>query len=103
MNKSQFVRHLASKADIQQVVAKRVVDRVFEAMSSALVKGKRIEVRGFGSFVNRRYKAYKGRNPRSGESVQVPAKVQATFRAGRELQQGLLKPRRPKPVNARRF
>lgn len=91
MNKLQFIKHFASKAKVPQVVAKEVVDTVFNELSTALVQDQRIELRGFGSFENRRYKAYKGRNPRTGESVQVLPKVQATFRAGRELQQGLKK------------
>ena len=96
MNKFQLIRHLAEKGDVQQIVAREVVDTVFDTLSAALVKGQRIEVRGFGSFMNRRYKAYTGRNPRTGESVLVPAKVQATFRVGNELQQGLIK-KRPRP------
>ena len=91
MNKLQFIRHFALKGDLPQVVAKEVVDTVFNELTTALIKDQRIELRGFGSFENRRYKAYKGRNPRTGESVQVPPKVQSTFRAGRELQQGLVK------------
>ena len=73
-----------------QLVAKDAdlaVRMVLEAMAAALVRGDRIETRGFGSFESRRKPPRIGRNPRSGEKVQVPAKYVPHFKAGKELRE----------------
>jgi integration host factor subunit beta len=56
-------------------------------MVEALMKGDRIEIRGFGSFVNRSYEAYKGRNPRTGEVIEVKDKKLPFFKVGKELKE----------------
>lgn len=63
----------------------RVVSVIFETISQTLEKGARIELRGFGAFSVRHRAARMGRNPRSGESVPVPAKYVPFFRAGKDL------------------
>jgi integration host factor subunit beta len=67
----------------------RIVSRVFEEITSALAEGDRVELRGFGTFSVRHRTARVGRNPRSGESVDVPAKQMPTFRTGKELRKRL--------------
>jgi integration host factor subunit beta len=58
---------------------------VFDHIVSALARGQRVELRGFGSFTTRRHKAHIGRNPRTGEGLSVIEKDVPYFRAGREL------------------
>lgn len=63
----------------------QAVDVIFEEISSALERGDRVELRGFGAFSVRHRDARVGRNPRTGESVNVPAKKVPFFKAGKEL------------------
>ena len=84
-NKSELINELSTKADISVSQAEVVVNTTFEAISQALGKGQRVEMRGFGSFMVRDYKPYKGRNPRTGESIRVRAKKMPSFKAGKEL------------------
>jgi integration host factor subunit beta len=60
---------------------------VFDMMSDALKKDDRIEIRGFGSFVNRSYASYQGRNPKTGQIVEVPPKRVPFFKVGKELRE----------------
>jgi integration host factor subunit beta len=60
---------------------------VFEQMTEALRRGDRIEIRGFGSFTSKSYDAYTGRNPRTGETIHVPAKRLPFFKVGKELKE----------------
>ena len=63
----------------------RVVDVILEEITTALERGDRVELRGFGAFSVRKRDARKGRNPRTGETVAVPAKSVPFFKAGKEL------------------
>jgi integration host factor subunit beta len=65
--------------------AAAVVDLFFESMSEALARGDRVEIRGLCSFYIKEYKSYKGRNPKTGESVQVASKKLPFFKCGKEL------------------
>lgn len=85
MNKSDLIELVAEKSKIPKKRAEAVVNLVFDSMSQALIDGDRIEIRGFGSFVNREYEAYTGRNPRTGETIQVAAKKLPFFKVGKEL------------------
>lgn len=87
MTKSQLVTILAEEANITRLKAEVVVNTLFESISDALVKGGRVEIRGFGSFVNREYDAYKGRNPRTGAVIDVKQKKVPFFKAGKELKE----------------
>ncbi len=87
MNKVDLISTLAAKEKIQLRVAKFVVDLVFNGMKEALEKGDRVELRGFGSFAVRNYKNYKGRNPKTGKIVDVPAKRAPFFKVGKELKE----------------
>ena len=64
MNKAELVLKVAERAKVTQKVAKVIVDTIFEGMKDSLVKGERIEIRGFGSFVLKNYQGYTGRNPK---------------------------------------
>ena len=85
MNKSDLVEVLARKTDITLKKAEDVVNLVFDAMARTLVDGGRIEIRGFGSFVNKSYRSYKGRNPKTKETIDIPPKRLPFFKVGKEL------------------
>lgn len=85
MNKATFVDIFKKKANITKTEAETVVDIVFGEISKALEKGDRAEIRGFCSFFAKEYKGYMGRNPKTGESVEVTSKKLPFFKCGREL------------------
>jgi len=62
-----------------------IVDLMFKGFVNELKNGGRIEIRGFGSFTVRKYKSYKGRNPKTGKTVDVKPKRSPFFKVGREL------------------
>jgi len=86
MKKSDLIRTLAKMYDLSDAKAQDIVDIVFGGFSKALVQGDRIEIRGFGSFSVREYKAHAGRNPRTGNVVTVGTKKLPYFKVGKELQ-----------------
>ena len=87
MNKTNLIKQVSERNKIQLNVAKVIVDTIFNGMSESLEKGQRIEIRGFGTFVVRHYRAYKGRNPKTGESVDIPPKKLPYFKVGKELKE----------------
>ncbi len=87
MTKADLINVISEKAGITRVKAETVVNTIFDSMVDALQKGDRIEIRGFGSFVNREYDAYKGRNPRTGEVIEVDKKRLPFFKVGKELKE----------------
>lgn len=87
MTKADLINLIADKANITRVKAETVANTIFDTMVEALVRGDRIEIRGFGSFVNRHYEAYQGRNPRTGEIIHVKEKQLPFFKVGKELKE----------------
>lgn len=88
MTKSELIDLLAAR--FPQLVAKDAdyaVKMILDAMSEALAKGDRIEIRGFGSFALNYRPPRVGRNPKSGDKVQVPEKWVPHFKAGKELRE----------------
>jgi integration host factor subunit beta len=85
MNKSDLIVALAEKKNLTEKQATDIVDLVFDAFTDTLKNGGRIEIRGFGSFTVRKYKAYTGRNPKNGKHVEVKPKKAPFFKVGREL------------------
>jgi integration host factor subunit beta len=85
MNKSEMIETLANQKGISVKKAEEIVNTIFDAMTGALLAGERIEIRGFGSFVVNDYKAYTGRNPKTGESIAVKPKKLPFFKVGKEL------------------
>ena len=90
MTRSDLVEELAARfPQLTHRDAESAVKTMLDAMSDALVRGHRIEIRGFGSFsVNRRPPRI-GRNPRSGESVQIPEKRVPHFKPGKALREAV--------------
>ena len=91
MTKADLINMISEKAGITRVKAETVVNTIFDSMVEALMKDDRIEIRGFGSFVNREYEAYQGRNPRTGEIINVDKKKLPFFKVGKELKEDINK------------
>src|SRR3989344_5577591 len=87
MNKSGLIEIVATKTNVTKKRAEDLVNLIFDAMVNAMAKGDRIEIRGLGSFVVKEYGAYQGRNPRTGESIQVKPKKLPFFKVGKELKE----------------
>lgn len=90
MNRSDLINLLAQRfAMLGRRDAEMAVDLVLEAMSQALARGKRIEIRGFGSFSISQRSARTGRNPRSGEPVLIPERQVPHFKPGKALREAI--------------
>lgn len=87
MTKSELVMALSDQSEFSQTMAEEVVSTVFNAMSNTLRNGDRVEIRGFGSFKVKKYDGYTGRNPRTGELVDVKPKKLPFFKCGRDLKE----------------
>jgi integration host factor subunit beta len=87
MTKSELIETVANKLKLPKGKAELIVNCVFDSMEASLKRGERIEIRGFGSFEIRNYKAYEGRNPRTGAKVNVKPKRLPFFKVGKELKE----------------
>ena len=87
VTKSDLIERLSEALKLPKGKAEAVVNVMFDSMTTALERGERIEIRGFGSFEVRSYKAYEGRNPRTGEPVHVKPKRLPFFKVGKELRE----------------
>ena len=85
MNKLELINTMRNECQISKKEAAAVVDLFFNEMANSLAKGDRVEIRGLCSFYVKKYKAYAGRNPMTGERVQVAAKKLPFFKCGMEL------------------
>lgn len=95
MNKSELVEALANENGLTYKKAEEIINLMFDAMSATLAEGGRIEIRGFGSFVVKDYKSYMGRNPKTGEVIEVRPKRLPFFKVGKELRERVNRQRRP--------
>ncbi len=87
MNKSQLIEALAKEENLALKKAEDIVNTVFSDMEKALINGDRVEIRGFGSFKIKHYKGYQGRNPKTGEVIEVADKKLPFFKVGKELKE----------------
>jgi integration host factor subunit beta len=87
MNKSDLMMALKEHANLGRQEAETIVNIFFESIEESLGKGKRVEIRGFGSFTVNGYKSYIGRNPKTGEKIRVPSKKLPFFKVGKELKE----------------
>lgn len=93
MTKSSLIEKVAEKAEgLTLKQTEIVVDTVFDNMKEALAKGEKIEIRGFGNFRLKERKPRKARNPKTGESVDVPGKMALHFKMGKALREALNTP-----------
>ena len=90
MIRSELLAALAQdNPDLRSEEVEQVLDIFFEEIAQRLAEGGRVELRGFGAFSTREREARKGRNPRTGESVEVPAKKVPYFKPGKEMRERL--------------
>ena len=89
MNKNDLVASVASSAGLSKSDAAKAVDAVFGSISSSLSGGNEVRLVGFGTFSVTRRRATEGRNPRTGERIQIPASNQPKFRAGKALKESV--------------
>lgn len=87
MNKSELIKTLAEENAISADEATIIVNTFFDSIRQALLTEQRVEIRGLGSFKIKEYKGYSGRNPKTGDVVQVSPKKLPFFRAGKELKE----------------
>nr|HID60106.1 integration host factor subunit beta [Desulfobacterales bacterium] len=87
MNKSQLIDAFRKESGLTKNLAEDVINLFFDTMIDAMVKGERIEIRGFGSFVVKEYRSYTGRNPKTGEKIKVEKKRLPFFKVGKELKE----------------
>ena len=85
MKKSDLVEAIASKAGVGKGQAQEIIEDVFELIADGLASGEKIDLRGFGTFSVRESAARTGRNPQTGEAIQIPARRVPGFKAGKEL------------------
>jgi integration host factor subunit beta len=87
MTKADLITIIAEKLKFPWTRAELLVDVVFDCMEQSMSRGEKIEIRGFGSFTVCQYRAYDGRNPRTGATVEVKPKRLAFFEVGKEMRE----------------
>ena len=87
MKKSDLIAQLSEKEQLSAKEAFNIVNWVFDGFTDALREGGRVEIRGFGSFTVRDYSPYLGKNPKTGQRVQVGSKKLPYFKVGKELKE----------------
>ena len=87
LTKAALIEEVAHAAGVTKRRAEIIVDTLFRSIAEALHQGERVELRGFGSFRLRRRGPHRGRNPRTGDRVDVPSKRVAYFKPGKELKE----------------
>ena len=87
MTKAELVEEVSRVSDLTKKHSEVIVDTVFKSIIDALHRGEKIELRGFGSFRLRRREPRKGRNPKTGDKVDVPPKNVVTFKPGKEMEE----------------
>jgi len=91
LNKNDLIAKVADSADISKADAGKAVDAVFDAVTGELAGGGDVRLVGFGTFSVAQRKATKGRNPRTGEEIDIPASKQPKFKAGKGLKDSVNK------------
>ncbi len=89
MNKSELVSVVAEKAGMTKKDTEKVVNAVFESITGALNKGEKVQLIGFGTFDLRTRKAREGRNPATGDTIQIPEATVPVFKAGKALRESV--------------
>ena len=89
MNKNELVAAVADKTGLSKADSGKAVDATFDAITDALKDGTEVRLVGFGSFVVTNRAASQGRNPRTGETIQIPASRQPKFKAGKGLKDAI--------------
>lgn len=88
MNKSELIEALAQELDNMPIrQASAILNTILETMMETMERGDSIEIRGFGSFVVKKYEPYTGRNPKTGQQIKVRPKKLPFFKVGKELKE----------------
>ena len=89
MNKTELVKAVATQAELTQKDAAKTVDALFETISNTLAKEEKVQLIGFGTFEVRERSARKGRNPQTGEEIDIAASKVPAFKPGKELKEAV--------------
>ncbi|MBA7490997.1 DNA-binding protein HU [subsurface metagenome] len=89
MDKAELIEEISSKVGLTKKDAGNVVNAVVETITNTLKKGEKVTLVGFGTFQVMERKAREGRNPRTGEKLEIPAKKVPNFRAGKNLREAV--------------
>ena len=89
MNKTELVKAVSTQAELTQKDAAKVVDALLETISNTLAKEEKIQLIGFGTFEVRERSARKGRNPQTGEEIDIAASKAPAFKPGKELKEAV--------------
>jgi DNA-binding protein HU-beta len=89
MTKADLIESVASKLDLPKGQAERAVNTIFDDIVAALRNGDKVNISGFGTFAVSARKARSGRNPKTGETIQIAASKSAKFKAGKTLKDSL--------------
>ncbi len=89
MTKKDIILKVSDETNLKQIDVKRVVQKTFDCITEALVRGEKIELRNFGIFKVKQRKSRTGRNPRTGQVVPVPPRKVAVFKPGLEMKSRL--------------
>ena len=89
MTKSDLIERLAGKAELTRPRAEELLDFLLNDVTEALKKGEKVNISGFGTFTVSNRKARTGRNPKTGEPIEIPASRSAKFKAGKTLKEAL--------------
>jgi len=91
MNKTDLVNAVAEKSELSKKDAGKAVDAVFDSIMDSLSEGEKVQIIGFGNFEVRDRSARKGRNPQTGEEIEIPASKVPAFKAGKALKDAVKK------------
>ena len=91
MNKSDLIDVIVESAGVSKVIAGKTLDKLLESITHALKKGEDVALIGFGTFKVNDRKARKGRNPKTGEEIQIPASKVVSFKVGKALKDAVQK------------
>ncbi|WP_338473325.1 HU family DNA-binding protein (plasmid) [Niallia sp. XMNu-256] len=89
MNKTDLVKAVAKRAELTQKDATKAVDALFDTISNTLAQEEKIQLVGFGTFEVRERSARKGRNPQTGEEIEIAASKVPAFKPGKELKEAV--------------
>ncbi|KJS85674.1 MAG: DNA-binding protein [Peptococcaceae bacterium BICA1-8] len=91
MNKTELISSVAEKSELTKKDAEKAVNALFASVEEALARGEKVQLVGFGTFEVRDRKARTGRNPQTGEEIQIPAAKVPAFKAGKSLKDAVEK------------
>lgn len=89
MNKSELIATVAQKTGLKNTEATKAVDTILESVIQAVAKGQEVRLVGFGSFTATKREARQGRNPRTGETLNIPATTIPKFKPGKEFKEAV--------------